>query len=256
MRILAVAQNTFREAVRDKVLYVLLFFAAAAILGSRALGWISIGQNIKIVKDISLAATSLFGVLIAIFVGTSLVYKEIDKRTIYTIICRPMRRYEFVLGKYLGLAWLLAIVTCAMTVVASAYTIFLGGSIDPTFFMAVLLIYWELLLVTAFAVLMSSLTSPILGALIVFSMYIVGHATTILVDLPKHFEVGKLRILRPLMELSYYVIPNLSNFNIRGEAANEVPVSISYVGWALLYGSVYTAVLLVLASLAFEDKDV
>lgn len=253
MRILAVAHNTFREAIRDKVLYVLLFFSAATILGSKALGWISIGQDTKIVKDISLAAVSVFGTLIAIFVGASLVHKEIDKRTIYTILCRPMHRFEFVLGKYLGLASVLMLVTGAMSLMAAAYTLLLGGSVDSTFFLAVLLIYWELLLITAFAVLMSSLTSPILGALVVFTIYICGHATGILVDLPGHFEGTW---AEGALELVYYILPNLSNFNIRQEAANEVAVSLSYVGWALGYGVLYTAMILVLASLAFEDKDV
>jgi len=253
MRILAVAHNTFREAVRDKVLYVLLFFAAVAILGSKALGWISIGQDIKIVKDISLAAVSIFGVLIAIFVGTNLVYKEIDKRTIYTIICRPMWRFEFVLGKYLGLAMLLGLVTLIMTAVATGYVVALGGTVDLTFFFASLLIYWQLLLVTALAVLLSSLTSPILGALIVFSAYIVGHATGILIDLPDHFE-GTWS--KTFLEAAYYIIPNLSNFDIRAEAANGVAIAPAYVAWALAYGTIYTAMLLVLASLAFEGKDV
>lgn len=253
MRILAVAQNTFREAVRDKVLYVLLFLAATTVLGSKALGWISIGQDIKIVKDISLAAVSIFGVLIAIFVGTNLVYKEIDKRTIYTIICRPMARYEFILGKYLGMAFLLAVVTAVMTLVTAAYVLTLGGSVDTTFFLAVVLIYWELLLITALAVLLSSLTSPILGAIIVFSAFIVGHATGILIDLPEHFE-GTLT--EKILAVVYYILPNLSNFNIRAEAANEVPVAPAYVIWAMVYGTIYTVMLLVLASLAFEDKDV
>lgn len=253
MRTLAVAMNTFREAIRDKVLYVLLFFAAVAIFGSKALGWVSIGQDIKIVKDIALAALSVFGVLIAIFVGTNLVYKEIDKRTVYTILCRPIHRYEFILGKYLGLTMLLALVVVIMTGVAVSYVVILGGSVDATFFGAVLLIFWELLLVTAFAVLLSSLTSPILGAIIVFSIYVVGHATSILVDLPPHFDGTW---AKTVMEFAYYVIPNLSNFNIRGEAANGVPVSGAYVFWAMLYGGVYTTLVLALAALAFEDKDV
>jgi ABC-type transport system involved in multi-copper enzyme maturation permease subunit len=250
---IAIAHNTFREAVRDKVLYVLLFFAASAIVGSKALGWISIGQDIKIVKDISLAAVSVFGVLIAIFVGTNLVYKEIDKRTIYTIVCRPIHRYEFILGKFAGLAILLAIVTGLMTGVAALYVLVLGGSVNLTFFTAALLIYWQLLLLTAMAVLLSSLTSPILGALIVFSAYLVGHATSILHDLP---TVLKESWSGRLLEFIYYVLPNLSNFDIRAEAANGVEVSMLYVVWALGYGTLYTAFLLGLASLAFEDKDV
>ena len=253
MRIVAVAHNTFREAVRDKVLYVLVFFALATLLGSKALGWISIGQEIKIVKDFSLAAVSVFGVLIAIFVGTSLVYKEIDKRTIYTIICRPMARYEFVLGKYFGMAALLGVVTAVMGAAGAGYTVFLGGTIDATYFYAILLTFWELLIVTAFATLFSSLTSPILGAIIVFCIYVVGHATTILIDLPAHFDNT---MTKRVLEVAYYIVPNFSNFNIRAEAANNVAVPFAYVAWSLAYGTVYSAMLLVLAALAFENKDV
>ncbi len=253
MRAIAVAQNTFREAVRDKVLYVLLFFAGVAIFGSKALGWISIGQDVKIVKDISLAAVSIFGVLIAIFVGTSLVYKEIDKRTIYTILCRPMARWEFIVGKYLGLAALLGLVCVTMTAIAALYVRMLGGALDATFFLAALLIYAQLLLVTALAVLMSAVASPVLGALIVFSVYILGNATRILIDLPPHFEGTT---TKTVLEFLYYVLPNLSNFDIRAEAANGIPVNPVYVAWALGYGALYTTMLLVLAALAFEDKDV
>lgn len=253
MRILAVAQNTFREAVRDKVLYVLLFFASVTIFGSKALGWISIGQDIKIVKDLSLASVSVFGVLIAIFVGTSLVYKEIDKRTIYTIICRPMHRYEFILGKYLGLAMLLAVVTVTMAAVATGYILLLGGSVNATFYCAVLLIYWQLLLITAFAVLLSSLTSPILGAIIVFMVFVAGHATGIFINLPPQFQGT---ISEKVLRWVYYILPNLSNFDLSSQAANSIAAPPGFVGWALLYGTVYTALLLALASIAFEDKDV
>ena len=252
-RILAVARNTFRECVRDKVLYVLLFLAAVTILGSKALGWISIGQDIKIVKDITLAALSLFGVLIAIFVGTSLVYKEIDKRTLYTILCRPMHRWEFILGKYLGLAALLGVVVAVMTAVSAAYIVLLGGAPGAIYFMAALLVYAKLLLVTAFAVLLSTLASPILGAIIVFSAYVFGHATGVFRDLPPQFDGTA---AKAMLEAAYYVIPNLSNFDIRAEAANGVAVAPAYVVWALAYGLFYTLALLVLAVLAFEDRDV
>ncbi len=254
MRILAVAQNTFRESIRDKVLYVLLFFAAVAILGSKVIGWVSVGQDVKIMKDISLAVISVFGALIAIFVGASLVYKEVDKRTIYTIVCRPIHRYEFIIGKYLGLVALLGLVTVIMGVMATLYIKVLGGTVDRTFFEAILLAYAELMLVTALAVLMSTVASPILGALIVFSTYVVGHGTTIFLHLPARFDDTPL--LKKVLIAAYYVIPNFSNFNIRSEAANGVAVPLSYVGWALGYCLIYTSMLLVLASLAFEDKDV
>ena len=253
MRIAAVARNTFKEAVRDKVLYVLLFFAAATIFGSKALGWISVGQDIKIVKDISLAAMSIFGVLIAIFIGTNLIYKEIDKRTLYTIISQPMHRYEFILGKYCGLATLLAVAVLVMTGTTAAYVALLGGTLNLIFFQAVLLLYMKLLLLTAIALLLSSLSSPILGAIVLFCIYVVGHATGILKDLPPQFDGTA---AKTIMEAAYYVIPNLSNFDVRAEAANNVTVSAVYVLWALLYGAVYTCIFLLLAGMAFSRKDV
>ena len=253
MRILAIAQNTFRESIRDKVLYVLLFFAAVTIFGSKALGWISIGQDIKIVKDIALGATSIFGILIAIFVGTSLIYKEIDKRTLYTILSQPMHRYEFIVGKYLGLMALLAVVTIIMAAVSSVYILLLGGTLHTTYFLAILLIYWKLMLITAFAILLSSMTSPILGAIIVFSVAVFGHATEVFRDLPPQFDGTS---AKAILEAVYYIIPNLSNFDIAREAANGIDVSPAYIVWVMIYGLMYTAMLLIFAALAFQEKDV
>ena len=253
MKIAAVALNTFREAIRDKVLYVLLLFGAVTIFGSKALGWISVGQDEKIIMNISLASVSVFGALIAIFVGTSLVYKEVDKRTIYTILCRPMWRYEFILGKFAGLAMLIGVVTLTMTTISALYLLVMGGSLTITFFQAAFLIYCKLLLVTAISVLMSSITSPILGAIIVFCCYVLGHATGILIDLPPQFDgTASARFL----EFMYYVLPNLGTFDILSEAANGVAVRGSYIAWAVAYGFLYTTVVLVLAAFAFETRDV
>lgn len=253
MRIIAVAMNTYRESIRDKILYVLLLFAAATILGSKALGYVSLGNDLKIVTDISLAAISLFGALIAIFVGTNLVYKEIDKRTIYTILSRPIWRYEFILGKFIGLALLIATVTVVMALVASGYILVLGGTVSFMFVEAVILIYWKLLLITSFSLLLSSLASPILGAIIVLTFYLLGHATGILVDLPPHFDGTA---TAEFTKVLYYTVPNLSNFDIWQEYANGVAVTHSYVLWALLYGTVYTGLLLFLSAMAFQNKDV
>ncbi len=253
MRILTVALNTYREAVRDKILYVLLFFAGATILCSKALGYISIGQDMKIITDISLAAISVFGALIAIFVGTNLVYKEIDKRTIYTILSRPIWRFEFILGKYLGLSLLIATVTAVMGLVAASYIALLGGSVGYMFAEALLLVFSKLLLLTALSVLLSTLTSPILGAIVVLTSYFMGHATGILIDLPEHFDDTA---AKELITIIYYAVPNLSNFDIWREYANGVSVPHSYVAWTLLYGAVYTGLLLFLASISFHEKDV
>lgn len=252
MRILTIALNTFRESIRDKVLYVLLFFAAVTIAGSKALGWISIGQDIKIIKDITLAATSVFGALIAIFVGASLIYKEVDKRTLYTILARPLDRWEFVVGKYLGLLGLLAVVVSIMTGVSAAYILLMGGTIDGIYLLAAVLIFFKLMVVTAMALVTSSLSSPILGAIIVFCFYVFGHATGVFMDLPPQFNGT---MAKHLLEFTYYVVPNLANFDIRAEAANGVAVNPAYVVYVMVYGLGYTVILLVAAAFAFERKD-
>lgn len=253
MRILTVALNTYREAIRDKILYVLLFFAGTTILFSKALGYISVGQDMKIITDISLAAISIFGALIAIFVGTNLVYKEIDKRTIYTILSRPIWRFEFILGKYLGLSMLIGTVTAVMGVCAGGYILVLGGTLTIMFAEALLLIFWKLLLLTALSVLLSTLTSPILGAIVVLTSYFAGHATGILVDLPAQFDDT---LAKEMVTLLYYAVPNLSNFDIWREYANGVAVPHSYVAWTMVYGAVYTGLLLFLASVSFHERDV
>ncbi len=253
MRILAVAQNTFRESVRDKVLYVLLLFAGVVIIGSKAIGWISIGQDIKIIKDLSLAGMSIFGALIAIFVGTSLVYKEIDKKTIYTIIAQPLHRYEFVIGKYLGLLALIFGVILLMSMMSAIYIVILGGEINHWYFIASFLVFMKLLLVTALSVLFSTLSSPILGAIIVFCFYVFGHATGVLIDLPRQFEGSW---SKPVLEGLYYVLPNFANFDIRSEVVNGVPVSYSYVTYIIIYGVLYSTFFIYLAILMFQRKDV
>ncbi len=252
-RIVAVAENTFRESIRDKVLYVLLFFAACTILGSKILGWISIGQDIKIIKDICLASMSVFGALIAIFVGASLVYKEIDKKTLYTILAQPLHRYEFVLGKYLGLIAIIGVSLLVMTVISVGYLYVMGGYVTLVWFQAILLIFVKLVLVTGFAILLSAVVSPIMGAIIVFSLYVAGHATGVFKDLPPQFDGT---VSKQVLETAYYIIPNLNTFNLQSEAANNVAVSGAYVSYAVVYGLAWTAMLLILACLAFEGRDV
>lgn len=253
MTVFAIATNTYREAIRDRVLYLLLVFGILSILAAKILGYVSIGDELKIIKDISLASISVFGTMIAVFVGTNLIYKEIDKRTIYTILSRPISRRTFVLGKYLGLVMLVGTTTICMATFAAIYIVILGGTLDLIFLAAVILIYWKLLLITAFSVLLSSLTSPILGAIIVLTGYFFGHATGILIDLPPQLAGTSTETIGKLI---YFVTPNLSNFDIWQDYANGVAVSMNFVGWALIYGTIYTGFVLYLATIAFENKDV
>src|SRR5688572_10435954 len=143
MRVAAIAANTFREAIRDRILYLLLAFAILMIVSSRVLSLLTVGAEEKIVKDVGLASLSLFGVATAIFVGVGLVFKEIEKRTVYTLISKPISRSQFILGKYLGLVMVLAVNLSIMTAVFYLL-LMLKGWMDLGITRAVLLIFVEL----------------------------------------------------------------------------------------------------------------
>src|SRR5437763_582784 len=176
--ITAIARNAFREAVRDRVLYNLVLFALLLIVGSIFLGELSAGQEAKIIVDLGLGAMLLFGTFIAIFVSTGLVYKEIERRTLYAILSKPVGRGEFLLGKYLGLCLTLAVNVLVMCVGVSLALMYVKRGYDPLalrIWPAVALIYVELMIILAVALLFSSFSSPALSAFLTFAVFVIGH---------------------------------------------------------------------------------
>ena len=250
-KILAIALNTFREAIRDRILYLLLAFALLMIASTTFLSMLTVGSREKIIKDLGLSAISLFGVLTAIFVGMGLVFKEIDRRTIYTIVTKPVGRGQFILGKYLGLALTLGVNWAVMT--GGFFALLVSERcFDPVLLRAVALILVELLVMTAIAILFSSFSTPILSALFTFSAYLMGHLSWSLRLLEERLvsSWGK-----ALCELLYWLLPNLERFNIRGESVHGVAVPGSEVALAALYGAAYATVLLAAACACFRRRD-
>ncbi|MFQ5839411.1 MAG: ABC transporter permease [Candidatus Methylomirabilales bacterium] len=252
MSVIPIALNTFKEAIRDRILYTILAFALALIGSSVVLASLSVGGEEKIIKDLGLASILIFGTFIAIFIGIGLVSKEIDKRTIYTIIAKPIHRYEFILGKYLGL-----LLTLLVNVSAMAVGFFLlvslmeeGGSFG--LLPAVLLIFVELMLITAVAILFSSFTTPTLSAVFTLSVFVIGHLSRDLKEFAAQFGGP---VLNAVVFALYYLLPNLSNFNIKGQAVHGVPVPMSFIALSVLYGALYLSALLVLAMLIFQRRD-
>lgn len=251
-KVIVIALNTFKEAVRDRILYTILAFALALIGGSVILANLSVGGEEKIIKDLGLASILIFGTLIAIFIGIGLVYKELDKRTIYTIIAKPIHRYEFILGKYLGL-----LLTLFVNVSVMALGLFLLVSLMEGFFhvgllYAVLLIFVELMVITAVSILFSSFTTPTLSAIFTLSVFVIGHLSRDLKEFAAQFGGPT---LKAVVFALYYLLPNLSNFNIKGQAVHGVPVPMSFIGFSILYGAFYLSALLLLAMLIFERRD-
>ena len=251
-KIAIIAFNTFRENLRDKILYNLLFFALLLIGASVVLGDLTIAEQKKIVTDMGLAATNVVGVIIAIFVGIGLVSKEIDRRTIYTIMARPLSRTQFVLGKYLGLACTLLINLLIMLAVFLGTLWMSGAPVHMALLQAVELIFVELLLITALALFFSTFSSSTLSAIMTLGLYLIGHLTT---DFKGIAEKSQSETVKAVTTALYYLCPNLEALNIKGQAAAGTVVTFSYQAAATAYGLLYAALLLTTACIVFQRRD-
>lgn len=254
-RIAAIASNAFREAVRDRVLYNLVLFVLLLTGAAVFIGELSGGQERKIIVDLGLSAMLLFGVFIAIFVGVGLVYKEIERRTVYTIFAKPVGRGEFLVGKYFGLGLTLLVNVLVMGTGVSLALIYVSRGWDPlvaVIWPAILLIYVELMILTGVALLFSSFSSPALSALLTFFVFIIGHFSADLKSLAGSMGSSGARWLFGGL---YYLLPNLANLSFITPAAHgQVPASPHLVA-ALLYSSVYVLVILSAATLIFSRRN-
>lgn len=253
MRVWAVLVNTFKETIRNRILLNILLFAVGLIFLSLVLGDWSLGHQEKVIKDFGLAAMSIFGLLIAIFIGIRLVVQEMEQRTIYAILSKPLHRWEFVLGKYLGLACTLGLNVLLMFVALLIVNGIGEGRIDLALLPAVVLIFIEILLIVAFSLFFSTLTSPTLAAFFTITVYIVGHTTAFLRE---YVQVYPDRGFHWLFKAIYYVMPNLENLNLKMAAVEHLKISPSTIGFGLLYGLCYLTFILLLTMVIFEQKDI
>jgi ABC-type transport system involved in multi-copper enzyme maturation permease subunit len=259
MRVIGhVAVSVFKESVRDRVLYNLVVFAALLIGTSYLIGQLTAGQDVKIIKDLGLAAIATFGLLIAVFIGIGLVWKEVERRSIYSLLSKPVRRHEFILGKYIGLALTLLVNVGVMTAAFYAVLAYLGtqfpaaAATDPGMLRAIALIVVELLLVTAIALFFSTFSTPFLSAALTFGLWIIGHFNA---DLRNFESVVQSRTAGYLARGLYYLLPNFAAFDIKTQVVYALPVSASYIVTTTLYGMVYIALLLTAAVAVFARRD-
>ena len=269
--------NTFREAVRNKILYLVVAMALLVILTSKAVGWVLIGEDLKVMTDISLMSMSLFGAMVTVFLGTGLIYLEIDKRTIYVILSRPVARWEYVLGKYLGL---LLTVYVALLVLAVAFLgylwvmsweVFMEPSITPGEYVtvpfgpvlfAIFMTFVEMMLVTGMAIAFSAASTPVTSAVFTTIAYVVGHSADRIYDLAKLMgnnpQTGKgSETAESVILFFYYTIPNLAMFNVRNEAVHGTTSEYAWstVFFWLGYGFAFTAAFLILGILVFRRRN-
>ena len=251
MRILSIAVNTFRENLREKLLYNLLFFALLMIGSSILLSRITLGDHHRLILDLGLASINLFGVLIAIFVGIGLVSKEVDRKTIYTIVSKPIPRYEFLLGKYCGLVITLFANTVVMVVGLLIVLQVMDVPITTLVFKSLALIFLELMVITAVAVLFSTFTSATLSAIFTLAVYVIGHLSGDLKDFARKLD----DVSQMAVNAIYYTLPNLERFNLKGHVIHHLDFGIADMALTLAYGLTYAAFLLLLASVIFQRRD-
>jgi ABC-type transport system involved in multi-copper enzyme maturation permease subunit len=260
-----IAVNAFRESVRDKVLYNLVAFAILLIGASYLIGQLTAGQDVKIIKDLGLAATSIFGLFIAIFIGIGLVAKEVERRSIYSVLAKPIERYQLVLGKYAGLVLTLAVNLSVMALALYAVLAYMAWTtdpiarsawdapaLDPRMLKAVALTFVELSIVTAIAVFFSTFSTPLLSAAFTFALFIAGRFSA---DLRSFNQVVDSPAAGALATFLYWVLPNLAPFDVRAQIVHGQPVPFGQIALAGTYALFYIGALLLVATYIFSRRD-
>jgi ABC-type transport system involved in multi-copper enzyme maturation permease subunit len=253
-RIAHIASNTFREAVRDRVLYNLIAFALLLCGSAILVGQISIDIERLVVVNLGLTALSLFGIVIAIFIGIGLVSKEIEKRTLYTVLSRPVRRWEFIVGKFFGLAGTLVVNTFFMAIGVFAALFYVAHTFsksDAFILVALYFIILEFLIICALALLFSSFSTPLLSAVFAFSLFVIGSFA----DDLRGFAGMAHGMTRWLATGAAYLVPNFSAFNVISAVAHQQPVGGQLVLQNTLYALFYTAMALSGAVLIFDRRN-
>jgi ABC-type transport system involved in multi-copper enzyme maturation permease subunit len=263
--IFRIAFHVFKDSVRDKVLYAIVLFAVLMIGASMLLSQTSGGQDVKIIKDLGLAAISIFGLFAAIFIGIGLVSKEVERRSIYGLLVKPMTRPQFVLGKFCGLVLTLAVNVTVMTLALFAVLLYYqwalpemarkaleAPAVDPALLKATFLILVELVVVTAVALFFSTFAGPIVSAALTFGAVIIGNFNA---DLKNFESVVDSTPMIWLAKVLYYALPNLAPFDVKAQVVHAQPVPLGYIGLSVGYAGLYVGMLLLLTTLIFSRRD-
>jgi ABC-type transport system involved in multi-copper enzyme maturation permease subunit len=253
-RIGHIASNTFREAVRDRVLYNLIAFVLLLSGAAIFIGQISIDVERLVVVNLGLTAVSLFGVVIAIFIGIGLVSKEIEKRTLYTVLSRPVRRWDFIVGKFFGLAGTLVVNTFFMAIGVFGALLYVAhkfSAADAQILVALYFIILEFLIICSLSLLFSSFSSPLLSAVFAFSLFVIGSFA----DDLRGFAGMAHGFTRWIATGAAYLVPNFSALNVISSVAHQQSLGARLIAQNTLYAVFYTVMALSGAVLIFERRN-
>ncbi|RIL11084.1 MAG: hypothetical protein DCC75_03100 [Proteobacteria bacterium] len=255
-RVYSIALNTFRELYRGKVLYAVVFFAVLLVVAASAFGAVTVGDQLLVIKDIGLFSISFFSMGFAVIAGATLLHKELSRKTIYNILAKPVERYEFLLGKYLGMLAVSLFMVVLMALALTGY-IFLFSRVWEWGIMAALIYtFMELSIICACAIFFSTIVvTPVLGGLFTLGIFLAGRSLEYLMYFIQEGELAGLSA--GLMRALYFTLPNFSSLNISGEIVfgDFSALGADRVLWSLLYSISYAAVLLLLANFAFRRRE-
>lgn len=254
-RIWVVATNVFREVIRDRVLYLIGIFALVLLLSNVLLPQVALGTQSKMILDLGIAAIGVAGLVVAIFVGTGLVNREIEKRTVYILNAKPLTPAEFIIGKHLGLSSVIAVMVVAMmaiylTLLSLNGTTYSFGSLS----LAGAFLFVELMVIAAVAILFGVFTSTLLATVLTFAVYLMGHLSRDLVLLTNSVESP---MVERLTGWAYLVLPDLSRLDLKNQAVYGIgmlptpPELLSNV----LYGVLYIVILLAIATIIYSQRE-
>lgn len=250
--VVALAGSTFLETVRDRIFYLVAVFGFVMLAATAILSPLTVGAQGKIMADVGLAAMVVFGLLVVVFVGSSMVRKELDKGTIVTILSKPVGRREYLVGKFVGLNMTLAAMLGIMGVLFLVMLWIAPGEFSFRFIGAFYLAFLELALINAVVVFFSTCVSSILAAVFTLGVFVVGHLSESIRDFGQ-LQGGYFQQITS--EIVYYLTPNLEVFNVRGAVVHGDPVSMSHLLMATLYAVCWTVLLLIVAGSIFQRKE-
>lgn len=252
-KVFAIALNTGREAVRNRILYSILFFAVLMVGVAAVFGAASIGDQTKYMKDFSLMSVSLFGVIIAVVLGVNLLHQELGKKTIVNILSKPVARWQFIVGKFLGLLATLTVIIAVMSSgVTGGFTLF-TGRLDWGFVVASFATLLEIMIVIAVALFFSSLVvTPALAGMFTAATFIAGRSATYLL----YFLNGDHPpAVRTLAHALYWALPRLDRFTVADQIVYGAVPDPSYLAMLAAYAAAYAAILLLLSIGLFARRE-
>lgn len=251
-RMFAIARYTFHEAIRNKVLYSILFFAVVLMGLGLAMGAASLDQDERILRDIGLFAMSFFGDIVAIFVGVTLMYQELQRKSIYTILSKPVARTEYFIGRYAGIAMLLALQALLMGVLLTGAMAIRGDAIPPNWGAALWLAWVESLVVAGVAMFFSSFSTPYVSGFLTLGVLLVGRLLQDLEAFVPKIAAGPTRFF---VEAIVAVAPDLNLFTLTTQVTHGIRVTMAYTWHATFYGMCYLAFFLTVGALIFRRRD-